>query len=104
MQRTMVTALTLTGLAVLATGQVPPASAPRDDVDPDAVKTVWEYLAGRYDTNEDGKISKDEYKRGDAQFARLDRDGNGFIEEADTKQKRRRRGARGCVRRLGAGG
>ena len=81
-------------------------------VDPDAAKTVWEYLSGRYDTNGDGKIAKDEYTRGEDQFARLDKDKNGFIEEADSKQasarggrgERGERGARGGGGRGGRGG
>jgi hypothetical protein len=71
-------------------------------VDPDEAKTVWEYLSGRYDTNGDGVIDKKEYTRGSEQFARLDKDKNGFIDEDDTAQAQGR-GERGG-RRGGGGG
>lgn len=72
-------------------------------VEPDSAKSVWEYLSGRYDANGDGKIAKDEYPRGATQFARLDKDKNGFIEEADSKQQNAR-GARGRGEGRGARG
>lgn len=72
------------------------------DVDPDETRTVWEYLAGKYDANEDGKITRKEYGRSDVHFDRLDRDGNGVIEAADVEQGARRRGGRGDRKRVEA--
>lgn len=69
------------------------SSSPAQEGDAaDTAASVWEYLAGRYDENEDGKISSSEYTRGAEQFARLDKDGNGFIEESDTRTADGRRG------------
>ncbi len=80
-----------------ASGKQEPAK--KEAIEPDEAKTVWEYLSGRYDANGDGKIAKDEYSRGTRQFERLDKDKNGFIEEADTEQQ----GGRGRGGRRGGG-
>ncbi len=81
-----------------------PAAQEKKPVDPEAVPSVWEYLAGKYDANKDGKISAAEYPRGDKQFGRLDKDGNGFIEPSDTRvqgrQPRERRAGAGGVRQV----
>ncbi len=105
MNPTTLSALALAGLGPFL-GAAPKESAPaqepkkqekpaKEAIEPDAAKTIWEYLSGRYDANGDGKISKEEYKRGSSQFARLDKDKNGFIEAADTKQQGRRGVGRG---------
>ena len=54
-------------------------------------ESAWEYLAKRYDTDGDGKISREEYTRTDEHFVRLDRDKNGVIEAADMKLRTRMR-------------
>ena len=86
----------LTGLALIA-GASPSSQdeSKRQDVDPDETHTVWEYLAKRYDTDGDGKITSEEYTRGTEAFTRLDRDKNGVIEEADMSKGGRGRGRRG---------
>lgn len=52
---------------------------------------VWDFLVEKYDKNKDGKISKDEYERGDETFARLDRNGDGFLTQNDWDGVRGRR-------------
>jgi hypothetical protein len=56
----------------------------------------WSWLAIKHDKNNDKKITKDEYGRGDDAFARLDVDANGVITQDDIEQlgKARRQGAR----------
>ncbi len=59
---------------------------------------VLKTLLEKYDKNDDGKIDRKEYPRGDTAFTNLDRDKNGAIEEADltaTRQRGRGRGNRG---------
>lgn len=86
-------------LAISASAAAPPGPQTQDPKPAlaDEAKTVWEYLAQRYDKDGDKKISKAEYSRGGDAFQRLDRDGNGFIEAADTEAAGggRGRGARG---------
>lgn len=55
-------------------------------------QNAWELLLGEHDKNGDGKIAKSEYGRGDVRFNRLDRDGDGFITQADTTGGGRGRG------------
>ncbi len=50
---------------------------------------VWEFLAEKYDKNEDGKIAKDEYERGAETFARLDRNRDGILTREDWTSTRR---------------
>ena len=52
---------------------------------------VWNFLVEKYDKNKDGKISKEEYERGDETFARLDRNGDGFLTQNDWDSVRGRR-------------
>ncbi len=69
----------------------------QEEADPDKARSVWEYLTKRYDGNANGKITREEYTRSDEHFGRLDRDGNGVLEKADTKvrsQRKRRPGGR----------
>ena len=58
---------------------------------------VWEVLK-KHDKDGDGKITPDEYSRGEERFRRLDRDGDGFLTEEDA------RGGRGMRRRGGGDG
>ena len=61
---------------------------------------VWEYFAEKYDKDADGKLSKTEYDRGDARFARLDKNKDGVLTEDDWGQ-RTDRSNRGRSRRGG---
>ena len=45
--------------------------------------TVFEYLAGRYDSDGDGIITEEEYNRPGGEFLRLDRVTDGVLTEAD---------------------
>ena len=60
---------------------------------------VWTFLAGKYDTNNDGKLSKKEYDRGAETFARFDRNKDGVISAEDWSNEhfsaRNSRGSRG---------
>lgn len=96
MRRLTPTMTALMGLALIA-GANPSSQDERSkqDVDPDETRTVWEYLAKRYDTDGDDKITPEEYTRGTEAFTRLDRDKNGVIEEADMSKGGRGRGRRG---------
>ena len=49
----------------------------------DPASPTWEFLATKYDADHDGRVSRAEYPRGDAPFARLDQDGDGAITPAD---------------------
>ncbi len=44
---------------------------------------AWQELAKRYDADQDGRIERGEYPRGDAPFGQLDRDRDGAVSEAD---------------------
>ncbi|HSH72387.1 MAG TPA: hypothetical protein VK974_04950 [Methylophilaceae bacterium] len=79
MQNNRITGLFIV-LAMLATGQ-----ALAEDAAPDSAGSVRESQA---DTNKDGKISYDEFKashekRLEAQFKRMDINGDGFVDEAE---------------------
>lgn len=57
--------------------------------------SIWQVLQEKYDANEDGRISKAEHGRGEEAFRNLDRNGDGFLTEADTQvAPARRRGRR----------
>lgn len=56
---------------------------------------VWKFFAERHDKNKDGSISVDEYARGQARFASLDRNGDGMLTAADFQGGARRGGNRG---------
>jgi len=43
----------------------------------------WAYLAATYDRDHDRRVTRAEYGRDDAAFARLDRDGDGAVTRAD---------------------
>jgi hypothetical protein len=60
---------------------------------------AWKFFAERHDKNRDGKVGKDEYGRGDAKFAQLDRDEDGVLTSADFgSAPRRPRGERPASR------
>ncbi|MHC4815255.1 MAG: EF-hand domain-containing protein [Planctomycetota bacterium] len=78
------------------------ASAQRGGFGGGNVIEVWEHLAAQYDKNQDGKIVKAEYPRGDQKFANWDSDGDGAITQSDLEN--RRRGRRAGGRNRGQGG
>ena len=45
--------------------------------------SVWKYLTEKYDKNDDGRITKDEYDRSADTFSRLDRDRDGVLTRQD---------------------
>lgn len=53
---------------------------------------VFDFLVDKYDKDKDGKVSAEEYTRGQGKFRRYDRDGDGFLTAADF------RGGRGTRR------
>jgi hypothetical protein len=67
------------------------------------VPSVWNYLKGRHDKDGDGRITRAEYERDDAHFARLDADGNGVIERPDLEGRTRGRPGYDETRPPGAG-
>ncbi|MGE0192599.1 MAG: hypothetical protein AB7T63_11230 [Planctomycetota bacterium] len=46
-------------------------------------ETLWDLLVEKYDANRDGVISKTEYTRGEAAFARCDTNKDGVLTSAD---------------------
>ncbi len=71
---------------------------------------IWKTLAERYDKDKDGKLTNQEYTRGEDKFSRWDSNGDGVISAADFEGSGNRarggnRGAgRGRNRRGGRGG
>ena len=62
------------------------------EVDPDEVRSIWEYLSKKYDADEDGEISREEYPRSDERFAKLDVDEDGVVTASDIEARKRARG------------
>ncbi len=67
--------------------------------------SVWDVMKS-HDSDGDGKVSLEEYKRGEDRFKRLDKDSDGFLTEADFsgEMNRGRRGGRGNRRSRGGMG
>ena len=75
-------------LLLLALGACAAPSSQGDDAAPPMdlageFDSTIAYLLSRHDADCDGAISREEYDRGDVAFARLDRDEDGRITEAD---------------------
>ena len=66
--------------------------------------SAWDLVKGEHDKDGDGKVSAAEYSRGEARFARLDSNGDGFITESEVSASSRGRGGRGGRGGGGAGG
>jgi len=64
--------------ATTSTAETPAASIVGSSDD-----TQWQYLAAKYDTNGDARITSAEYDRSEKTFAGFDRDGNGALEPSD---------------------
>jgi hypothetical protein len=75
----------------------PPPPTPPMDVE-GAIEDVWVYLRDKYDSDRDGRVSRQEYTRDDAAFLRLDADGDGVITEDDLTNSSARRERRGDQR------
>lgn len=89
-----VLALAAIGLGFGAASAAPPLADDDDppkpaEVDPEEAKSIWDYLSKRYDADGDGKITLEEYGRGEEYFARLDANGDGSVTSADTTGRRR---------------
>ena len=63
------------------------------------MRDPWDRMQ-RFDTNEDGKVSREEFTGPDRIFDRMDADKDGFVTKEEAKNMRRGRGGRGG----GAGG
>ena len=78
------------------------------EVEEPKARSTWEYLADKYDADEDGKITPEEYGRDETHFKRLDVDSDGVIAKAEIEERDRAsrdsRGGRGGGRSGGARG
>ncbi len=107
------------GLTLLITSMAPvddPVAKdeePKEDEETEEVKepkaqSTWEYLAEKYDADEDGEITPEEYGRDETHFKRLDVDSDGVIAKAEIEERDRAsrdsRGGRGGGRSGGARG
>ncbi len=54
-------------------------------------KSSWEFLSKKYDSNQDGAITLEEYKRGTDTFQRLDTNGDGKLTAQDLENLKRER-------------
>jgi hypothetical protein len=67
--------------------QDPKSPPPKGPVEPaqrsSLADLAWRKLLGQYDQDQDGKITKAEYPRGEQAFANLDRDQDGAITRDD---------------------
>ena len=55
----------------------------------------WEFVAKKYDADKDGKVSAEEYTRGEEGFKSLDKNGDGMLDKSDWEGGGRRRGGSG---------
>ena len=78
-----------------------------EEVEEPTARSTWEYLADKYDADEDGKITPEEYGRDETHFKRLDVDSDGVISKAEIDERDRAsrggRGGRGGGGRFGGG-
>lgn len=44
---------------------------------------MWEHFSIRFDENQDGQVTRDEFERGEDRFAKLDRNADGVLTEDD---------------------
>ena len=66
--------------------QIDTAPAPTAEAAPLAespTDSVWTYLSTKYDADQDGTVTADEYKREGGNFGRLDSDQDGVLTAAD---------------------
>ncbi len=55
-----------------------------------AEESAWDYMAGKYDADKDGKITRAEYTRDDEHWKRLDANGDGSLDQAEFEKGARR--------------
>lgn len=84
--------LSITTLPLLAQGDDVPAAG-ADSSSP------WEHVSGKYDADQDGTVTREEFQQNDLRFARMDRNDDGQLTEADFEGlESRRPGRRGAAR------
>ena len=70
-----------------------------DEIVEPTARSTWDYLAEKYDADEDGEITPEEYGRDETHFKRLDVDSDGVISKAEIDERdrssRAERGGRG---------
>ena len=92
----------------VAKGEEPKEDEKTEEVEEPTARSTWEYLADKYDADEDGKITPEEYGRDETHFKRLDVDSDGVIAKAEIEERDRAsrdsRGGRGGGRSGGARG
>ena len=70
-----------------------------DEIVEPTARSTWEYLAEKYDADENGEITPEEYGRDELHFKRLDVDSDGIISKAEIDERdrssRAERGGRG---------
>lgn len=78
----------LTSLALCAAPFALADDEREDEPEPPRPATVWEYLRGKYDADEDGVITRAEYTRDDLHWSRLDTDEDGQLTEEEIAARR----------------
>jgi len=70
-----------------------------DEIVEPTARSTWDYLAEKYDADEDGEITPEEYGRDETHFKRLDVDSDGVISKTEIDERdrasRAERGGRG---------
>lgn len=97
--RPMTTGLLLAAAIALPALADDPADVPATPAPMDVERahdSAWSYLQEKYDADGDGSVTPEEYRRSAEAFARLDRDGDGILDEQDFGARiQRPRGQRG---------
>lgn len=92
---------TTSNLDVDTPGPTPPGNPPAEVPGAEEPETVWEYIAAKYDGDADGKVSMEEYDRGEEVYSRLDRNEDGLLSEDDFQSRDRGTGGGRSGRRGG---
>lgn len=61
----------------------------------------WQFVAGKYDANKDGKVTAEEYTRGKKAFSSLDANSDGILDDKDWSSLTRSRGGSGTAPAVG---
>ncbi len=78
--------------------QVTPLEPVEEESEPANDSEIWLFLVQKYDRNGDGKVSREEYERGDERFARLDENQDGILASEDFPRGGGRMGMRRQMR------